>query len=49
MPDGGGNDVFVHSSSLLNADELKKDQRVEFEIVTDDRRGKPRADKVRVI
>jgi cold shock CspA family protein len=49
MPDGGGNEVFVHGSSVVNADELKKDQRVSFEIVTDDRRGKPRAAKVRVL
>ena len=49
MPDGGGNDVFVHGSSLINADELTKGQRVEFEIVTDDRRGKPRADQVWVL
>jgi cold shock CspA family protein len=28
---------------------LRKDQRVSFEVVNDDRRGKPRADKVRVI
>jgi len=49
MPDGGGADVFVHGSSVINADELTKGQRVEFEIVTDERRGKPRADKVRVL
>ena len=41
--------MFVHGSSLINADELTKGQRVEFEIVNDDRRGKPRADKVRVL
>jgi hypothetical protein len=28
---------------------LKKDQRVSFDIVTDDRRNKPRADRVRVL
>jgi CspA family cold shock protein len=49
IPDGGGADVFVHVSNLMNADILKKDQRVSFEVVTDDRRGKPRADRVRVI
>jgi CspA family cold shock protein len=48
-PDGGGADVFVHANHLANADFLRKDQRVSFEIVNDDRRGKPRADKVRVI
>jgi cold shock protein len=49
LPDGGGVDVFVHGSSVMNADELTKGQRVEFEIVIDDRRGKARADKVRLI
>jgi CspA family cold shock protein len=49
IPDDGGADVFVHANYLTNADFLKKDQRVSFEVVNDDRRGKPRADKVRVI
>jgi cold shock protein len=49
IPDDGGSDVFVHANNLVNADALKKDWRVSFEIVTDDRRGKPRADRVRVI
>jgi CspA family cold shock protein len=49
IPDGGGADVFVHANYLVNADALKKDQRVSFEVVNDDRRGKPRADKVRVL
>jgi len=48
-PDGGGADIFVHVRDIANADGLRKDQRVSFEIVTDDRRGKPRADQVRVI
>jgi CspA family cold shock protein len=49
IPDDGGADVFVHANYLVNADWLRKDQRVSFEVVNDDRRGKPRADKVRVI
>ena len=49
VPDDGGADVFVHASYLVNADALKKEQRVSFETVMDDRRGKPRADKVRVL
>jgi cold shock protein len=50
MLDGGGSaDVFVHGSSLVNVETLRKDQRVSFEIVNDDRRGKPRADQVRVL
>lgn len=48
-PDGGDEQVFVHVSHIANAEALKKDQRVSFEIVTDDRRNKPRADRVRVI
>jgi cold shock CspA family protein len=48
-PDGGEAHIFVHASHIANADALKKDQRVSFEIVTDDRRNKPRADRVRVI
>jgi cold shock protein len=49
VPDDGGADVFVHKNYIVNADVLRKDQRVSFEVVNDDRRGKPRADKVRVI
>jgi len=48
IPDDGGADVFVHAKYLVNADFLKKDQRVSFELVHDDRRGKLRADQVRV-
>jgi cold shock protein len=47
--DDGGADVFCHANHLVNADLLKKDQRFSFEIVMDDRRGKPRADQVRVM
>ena len=49
VPDDGGADVFVHANYLVNADFLRKDQKVSFEVVNDDRRGKPRADRVRVI
>jgi len=48
-PDHGGVDVFVHANYLVNADFLRKDQRVSFEVVNDDRRGKPRADQVRAL
>jgi cold shock protein len=48
-PDEGGGDVFVHARDIANADKLNQGQRVSFEIVMDDRRGKPRADRVRVI
>jgi cold shock CspA family protein len=42
-------DVFVHANHLAGREFLKAGERVSFEIVTDDRRGKPRADKVRVL
>jgi cold shock CspA family protein len=45
----GGADVFVHANHLVNADFLRKDQRVSFEIINDERRGKPRADRVRAL
>jgi cold shock protein len=48
-PDDGSASVFVHVRHVMNADALKKDQRVSFDVVTDDRRNKPRADRVRVI
>ena len=48
-PDGGGADLFVHANDLVNADELRRDQRVSFEIATDHRHNKPRADQVRVL
>ena len=36
IPDDGGADVFVHANYITNADTLRKDQRVSFEIVNDD-------------
>ena len=48
-PDDGGGDVFVHARDIANADKLNQGQRVSFEIIMDDKRGKPRADRVRVI
>lgn len=48
-PDDGSAQVFVHVSHVANSAPLRKDQRVSFEIVNDERRGKPRADRVRVI
>jgi cold shock protein len=49
VPDDGGADVFVHASCLVSAILLRKDQRVSFEVANDERTGKLRADKVRVI
>lgn len=48
-PADGGADVFVHAKDLLNRSTLKSGEKVEFEVVTDDRRGKPRASRVRVL
>jgi CspA family cold shock protein len=42
-------DVFVHANHLAGRDFLKAGERVSFEVVTDERRGKLRADRVRVI
>jgi cold shock protein len=47
--DDGGTDVFCHVHHLANADMLRRDQRVSFEVVLDERRNKPRADNVRVL
>jgi CspA family cold shock protein len=48
-PDGGGGDVFVHARDIANADKLNQGQRVSFEVTTDARRNKPRAERVRVL
>jgi CspA family cold shock protein len=48
-PDDGGADIFGHAKYILNAPALKRDQRVSFEIVMDDLRGKPRADRIRLL
>jgi cold shock protein len=48
-PDGGGGDIFVHVRDITNRDKLTQGERVSFEAIMDDRRGKPRAEKVRVL
>jgi CspA family cold shock protein len=48
-PDGGSGDIFVHARDIANADKLNQGQRVSFEIIMDDKRGKQRADRVRVL
>ena len=48
-PDGGEPQVFVHVSHVAGSAPLKNGQRVSFEVVTDARRGTPRADRVRVL
>ena len=43
LPDGGGNDVFVHVTAVQKAglQGLKENQKVSFEVATE--RGKPAA------
>jgi cold shock protein len=48
-PADGSTDIFVHAKDLVNRSDLKGGERVEFEIAIDERRGKPRATRVRVI
>jgi cold shock protein len=48
-PDGGGADFVRTCGDLVNADDLRKDQRVSFDIGNDHRRNKPKANQVRVL
>jgi CspA family cold shock protein len=48
-PDDGGGDIFVQARDIANADRLSQGQRVSFEAGNDERRGEPRADRVRVM
>jgi cold shock protein len=48
-PVDGGADIFVHVRDLTNRDVLNPGEKVSFEIVEDARRGKLRADRVRVL
>lgn len=48
-PDEGGADIFVHARAISNRDVLKQGDRVTFDSIFDDRRGKPQAQNVRVI
>jgi CspA family cold shock protein len=47
--DDGGADVFVHAHSLSGVSVLQELQRVEFDVIFDERRGKDKAANVRVI
>lgn len=44
-PDDGGGDVFVHISAVEKSGlrTLKEDQAIEYELFTDDKRGKTSA------
>jgi CspA family cold shock protein len=47
-PEGNGADVFVHISALQSATSLREGDQVEFDLGTDRRSGRPRAENVRV-
>ena len=50
-PDAGGNDVFVHISTVERAGlrTLKENQAVSFEVATDRKSGKLSADQLRAL
>jgi CspA family cold shock protein len=50
QPDDGGPDVFVHISAVERAGlrELPKGQKVSYEIVVDQRRGKSSAEQLQL-
>ncbi|HZQ00628.1 MAG TPA: cold-shock protein [Reyranella sp.] len=49
QPDGGGKDAFVHISAVERAGlgTLNEGQKVQFDLVTDQRTGKIAADNLR--
>jgi len=51
MPDEGDKDVFVHISAVQAAGlaTLKEDQQVEYELHTDERRGKTSAVDLKIV
>jgi len=51
VPDEGGNDVFVHISAVQKSGlaGLQEDQKVEYELFTDERRGKTSAVDLKVL
>ena len=48
-PDNGGNDAFVHISAVERAgmSSLSEGQKIEFDLVTNQRSGKPAAENLR--
>lgn len=50
-PDDGGTDVFVHISAVERAGigDLREGQKIDFELVADNRTGKKSADKLKVL
>ncbi|MEM9809946.1 MAG: cold-shock protein [Pseudomonadota bacterium] len=51
QPDDGGADIFVHISAVERSGlrELKEDQKVSYELFTDDRRNKTSAVDLKVL
>ena len=51
VPDEGGPDVFVHISAVQKSGlaGLQEDQKVEYELFTDERRGKTSAVDLKVL
>jgi cold shock protein len=51
QPDDGGKDAFVHISAVERAgmSDLREGQKVEFELVKDQRTGKVSADKLQTV
>lgn len=49
QPDDGGQDVFVHISAVERSglSELRDGQKVSFEVVVDQRRGKASAEQIK--
>lgn len=45
-PEDGSEDVFCHFSSITDGNQLREDDRVEFDKIYDDRKGKYRAENV---
>jgi len=49
-PDDGGNDVFVHISTAERSGiQLQKGMRLGFDVGQDRKRGKPRAENLRLL
>ncbi len=51
QPDDGGPDVFVHISALERSslNDLKDGQKVAYEVVVDQRRGKASAEQIKLL
>lgn len=50
-PDDGGQDIFVHISAVERSGlrSLQEDQNIQYELYTDDRRGKTSAVDLKVL